>query len=135
MKQLTISEFIEKIMESDEFQIIQGQEIGAVILQTRKYIPDTVVAHEEQFTGPNPVDVSSDEYMAFMVAIQDLLTGAKRAEPQPDATSGESRKETTERQYFERWRRNWEDENSDGVLRDPSALGEAVRHHDGEEAG
>jgi hypothetical protein len=52
----------------------------------------------------------------------ELVYDSPHAESKPDAPSGESGEAAEERQHFEGWRRVWQDENSDGVLRNPGSV-------------
>lgn len=145
---LTSEQFLQKMREADSYQIMDNPETGQSTLITQTRRGNSLAVREEQFYGPEQLTMSSEEFMAFHVQIWRIMNlsrdpeevrviyeGDYLAEPEPDAASELRRKEASEREYSERWRRNGEDADGPSLLRDARALGEIVRHHDGEETG
>lgn len=136
METLTSGQFIQKMLDADEWQIMADPLSGQPILQTRKYMKnsDYGVAHVEQFYGPNPTGLSHEDFVAFHKELQVIMNGYRKpkllvaykigdciyhpddveplyayghAEPKPDATPGGSSKETPEREHLEGRRWYW----------------------------
>lgn len=162
MKFITNEEFIQKMLDADEWQITTDPLSGQPILITRNYIKnsDYGVALEEQFMGQNPMDISHEEFVAFHKDLQAIMNGYKKpkiligykigdhiyhpddveliyahgyAEPQSDAAPVGGREETPEREHPEGRSRDREDENRDGILRDSRSLGETLRRNHSKE--
>lgn len=150
MLNLNADEFIKRLYNADEWVTVMDQSSGRWILTTRNTIAGSDVVREERFLGPDLVDMTQDEWIVFRQALDDVLeqgTGPKRligykigdklyhpddvelvyahdyAKPKSDATSTEGSIRATQWQHSERRSGDWEDEDSDGVLRNTGALG------------
>jgi hypothetical protein len=135
MQELSGDDFIAKIHAADSWQLSWVDGGHQLLLKTLEKMPGSNVLHESAVYGPDLLGMRHIDFVVFTTQIDNLLKGDMDAEPEFDATSNLRRKEASEREYSERKRRLWQDENSDGVLRDAGALGEVVRDHDGEEEG
>lgn len=152
MQRITNGEFIQKLLDAEEYVISADLFSGQPVLTTRTYMKDSRygAAIEEQFIAQNPLDVSHEEFVAFHLELKAIMNGYRKpriligykigdslyhpddvelvyayndAKSQPDAAPVKSGTGTPERKHPERRSGDWEDEDSDGVLRNTGALG------------
>lgn len=117
--ELSVDDFLNKITKDVSCQLTidpEERRYRLCIWTQYQIAPD-------QFQTPDLLDLSEADFRVLTAGLQDIMERGAYAEPKLDAAPGGSRKEATEREHLERWRRNGEDEDGPSLLRDARALG------------
>jgi hypothetical protein len=127
--QLTAEQLIGKMLDADEWAIMTDPITSQQLLLVRNFREGSGVAHEEEFTGPNPMDMEEGEFVWFYQELQQILKGWKKpavnhvgttvavytkdkdgnAESITYVPPGGSYPETQEWQHTQGWSWHWKD--------------------------
>lgn len=88
MQRISVGEFIARIQEADEWEVTHDPSTHQTFLTTWNRRDGSMVMHEEVFAGPKELGMPAEEFMAFHIALDELMHGGKGAQWRSTQRSG-----------------------------------------------